>query len=575
MRLAAPGLAITVVLLALVVRATGETDVALGSPLLEGREISALPSVQNPANEGLPSRWFATVQWSYTDAISTMEAFAKATFVLDKVWRTGGGRRTSNTYYYLPTGTLRARYSHEEGGCSWKAQGTVAIKPEHGTLSIRVIKEPGEKTYVEYGDEFAPHSTPQDPTIPETIACETKRSSVRHIHWLEIPGNSRATTSAKKLERTIDYPGGSQKLGFRKWCFTRRQADLEDCSAEELQAVARVSGATVRVGSRTLDGSQSTGDVKGYEWTFDPASCTSTKPGACAGYCKAVAPKPGAKKSGERVTIKPLCTIRAELTVTDGKDEDSDSVLVRVQPRGGNTWKTPLAYRAIRSRMTLPWVKCDSTGACLLDLLGGQNTPDPASCPGRTSTGSQIICPLRNDAATWNGKGYRLATVADTNGPFDGYSYVASSTLKVNMLGVLNLYLFPEAVTEIDGNNFYSYNKKQRANVDGFLEALAQHEGFGAPGKQRTGHAQVVRDDLAKKENDPRREIEQLFAPTAPAVQQMADKRLEELDRFLNSDTCDKGPGCRPLNEIGKFDLYFFHPTGTSYSWDKTTITVT
>ena len=213
-----------------------------------------------------------------------------------------------------------------------------------------------------------------------------------------------------------------------------------------------------------------------------------------------------------------------------------------------------MTYRETHAPMTVPWVKCDS-GGCKLSLDGGQNSADPVTCPGQPKPGSQIVCPLLGSGSTWNGTGYTLATVEDPDGPFDGYSYIASSSLAVRELGVLNRYLFPEAGTEIDGNNFYSYNKKNGANVDGFLKAIAQHEGFGAPGKPRTGHAQVARDDLAKAENDPRREIEQLFAADGATLQQSADRRITEIDDLLQGDTCDKGPRCSRLNEIGKFDL--------------------
>jgi hypothetical protein len=268
-----------------------------------------------------------------------------------------------------------------------------------------------------------------------------------------------------------------------------------------------------------------------------------------------------------------LCTIRATLTVSDGEDEDSDSVLVRVMPR---SWRTPVTYRETREPMTLPRVRCDAgTGECKLYLTGGANDPDPAACPGRTKPGSQLVCPLLGGSSTWSGTGYKFATLSDPDGPFDGYSYIASSTLAVKMLGVLNRFLFPESVTEIDDNNFYTYNKKQGANVDGFLKALSQHEGWGAPGKPRTGHAQAVKEALAKEGNDPRREIEQMLAPSALALQQRADARIRELDTLLNSNTCDVGPRCGRLNEIGKFDLYFFHPTPTSFSWDRGTVTVT
>lgn len=284
-------------------------------------------------------------------------------------------------------------------------------------------------------------------------------------------------------------------------------------------------------------------------------------------------PKPGATKTGARVSIKPLCTIRATLTVTDSDDKDSDSVLVRVAPR---PWKTPpLEYRPTREPMTVPWFKCDSTDTCRLELDGGMNIPDPVKCPGQTTPGSQVICPLLNGKSTWNGAGYTLATLSDPNGPFDGYLYVRSTSLAVKELGILNRYLFPEAAPEIDGHSFYTYNKTHGTKVDGFLNALSEREGWGAPGKKHTGHAQATQEDLANPRNDPRPEIERLIARSAVDLQEAADKRIKEIDDLLQSDTCDKGPKWGRLNEIGKFELYFFRVKGLEFSWVKTTIVVT
>ena len=56
--------------------------------------------------------------------------------------------------------------------------------------------------------------------------------------------------------------------------------------------------------------------------------------------CKAVGPKAGATKRGERVTIKPLCTVLAKLTVSDGQAEDSDTVRGSGQLRGAAGWRT-------------------------------------------------------------------------------------------------------------------------------------------------------------------------------------------------------------------------------------------
>ncbi len=79
-------------------------------------------------------------------------------------------------------------------------------------------------------------------------------------------------------------------------------------------------------------------------------------------------------------------------------------------------------------------MKCDTDGFCTFDLKGGDNVPDPKGCAGQEVIGSNILCPLLDGRRTWNGRGYKLATVADPGGPFDGYSYVKASTLVVRRL---------------------------------------------------------------------------------------------------------------------------------------------
>jgi hypothetical protein len=506
----------------------------------------AVTAGRPPANEGLPLRWFAVVEWSYADAVSSMESQAKATFVLHHVERRGSGSRTLNTYYYRPTGTLRARYSHEDGGCSWKAQGTVPIRPEHEALFIGVTKEPGKRPYVEYGSGFPPGvRTPKVPTIPETITCETTMSSVRHVHWLRINA-TRTRTSAATLQRTTDYPGGGRPTGYRRWCFTRREADLANCRAQELNAVARVSGSKLRAATRTLDGSKSTGDIESYKWTF-----------ASSRSCNGVEPKAGATKRGARVTIKPLCTIGATLTVSDGRDEDSDTVEVTVTPRIQG-WRTTVLHRWIATPaqgapsgapIGAPVASCTPTNDCTIELKGGLNVPDPRACPGEEFRGSRVFCPLRGTRRTWNGRGYTLARVSDPGGPFDGYSYVKSATFTVRRLAYVNPDLLP-------GSAFYNQNKAAGAPIDGFVAAVKAHEGWGAEGKPETGHSQIMRALIAdpKAGHDPRRELERLIALSAGELQDEADDKVAEIDELVDTRSDD------PLAPLWEGTLYFYDP---------------
>src|SRR5207245_8994300 len=94
------------------------------------------------------------------------------------------------------------------------------------------------------------------------------------------------------------------------------------------KAIAAVSGSTLRASTRTLDGAKSTGKLKSYEWTFEALDCGTVKTRA------------GSKKIGKKVTIKPLCMIKATLTVSDGRCKDSQTITVKVTPRREG-WTTP------------------------------------------------------------------------------------------------------------------------------------------------------------------------------------------------------------------------------------------
>jgi hypothetical protein len=523
----------------------------------------------------LPRRWYGVIEYRVTSRggdpvkTQTVEAFARVTFTL----RPGAGQ-PFNTYEYRPTGTLRARLSGE-GDCIETGSGTVPVEPSNGALAIGV-SVPGQKPRVEYSFVSGANVGGHDPMLKVVFRCDGQRVTWRKpINWTSYqrPVVRRKTTDKTVQDaRSVSYRGVE---GFYRWCLARKQSDLETCTADELQAVARVSGPTLRAATQTLDGSRSKGNIESYEWTFDPTPCTSSKPGACADYCKAVGPKPGSKKRGARVTIKPLCTIRATLTVSDGEHQDVDSIPVRVTPRTQG-WRTPVGHRpeftpASANRPDLPrdppHVECDLARDCEVTAYLGINLPDPRKCPGREEPGSAIFCPLLNGNKTWSGAGYEIATISDPGGPFDGYAYVGSSSLAVHRVGYINPAIAPGGMKEADGNSFYGYNEAHGGDADGLLSAIRQHEGWGAEGKPRTGHTQIMRDDLARPGLDPRYLIERLFAPSAARVQEAADEKIKDLDEIIDDDTND------PLARIGAFSVYFWIPQERKWlRWDGFTV---
>jgi hypothetical protein len=527
---------------------------AATSPTAVGASVTA-----DQANDGLPSRWFGTLESfvviPYFETTSTTKTFARVTFALSGVRRTRYRKTSYAEYSYRPTGTLQASYLAEGGGCRWRGQGTVRLTPAHGLLRVTVVRAPGKPVYVEYGTLSPGSYGAKDPTIPVTLTCPTHgpNTSPYGIHWLGIPLSSKTKATARRLHGTYTYTGRAD--GFRRWCLTRKPADLRDCP-EELEAVAKVSGSRLRAATRTLDGSDSTGDIQSYRWTFSPAPC-SGGPSACAGACEAARPKSNAEKRGEHVTIKPLCSVIAKLTVSDGRDEDSDTVEVTVNPRSDG-WRTTVHHRSVKTPVSgapsgapigPPSASCTPAPAndCRIDLAAGLNVPDPDGCAGEEFRGSRIFCPLLGTRRTWNGRGYTLARVSDPGGPFDGYFYVKNAVLTVKRLAYINPDLLP-------GSTFYNHNKASGAPIDEFVAAVEGHEGWGDSSKPETGHSQIMRALVTDPDgrNDPRREIERLFAATAADVQSDADRKIKEIDTFIDEKADD------PLALLWQGTLYFY-----------------
>jgi hypothetical protein len=483
-----------------------------------------------PANDGLPKRWAGTTD-VYVKTIPPLRTHTVVTFTLStKELQVG---RT--VYSYRPTGTIDvAQTAGSDGRCTFtRGARRLAIPSQRGVLVVTVAKLPNGRRKVTYSG----HGDALGLTGPLTIACPelTTNTTTDEGAWLNIGPDRTIQATAKILQGTYSYPDGS---GVWKHCLARNAKDAESCKAEELQAIASTTGA-VRGGTVTLDGSKSKKDITSYTWELAPgADCPS-------GTTLRTTTLTGAK-----VSFTLLCSLEATLTVSDGGDEDSTTIEVPVRPRPS---KTPFARRSVDggpgAPTALPSSSCVS-GTCTASIDGGLNLPD---CPGTPQPGSAIICPLLSGASTWLDHGYTLATVADPKGPFDGFSYVASSTLEVKRVELINANLLPGGARERDGNTFYGFNKAKGADVDGFIAAIRQHEGLGAPGRPQTGHSRIIQADLQASTGDPRRQIEKLIAPAASDVQKQADEALRDLDTTIDGNSAD------PLPTIW---------TGTLWFWD-------
>jgi hypothetical protein len=179
-------------------------------------------------------------------------------------------------------------------------------------------------------------------------------------------------------------------------------------------------------------------------------------------------------------------------------------------------------------------------GSYAFSLFGGLNVSD---C-GPAAASSEILCPLLGKSGTWLGDGFELAKIDDPNGPFDGYSYVASSQIRVKLAGLLNPSILP-------GSTFYQHNVAAGKDVAGFVNAIRQHEGLGN-GAPRTGHSGIMKEIVESPTGDPRRVIEGLFGPDPERARKRVDKALQVIERRLDRESAD------PLAHVWTGDIDFF-----------------
>jgi hypothetical protein len=304
-----------------------------------------------------------------------------------------------------------------------------------------------------------------------------------------------------------------------------------------LQAVPGGPYAVRRAGRVKLDGSGSKPrrTITDYRWKLRPI------PGACPEDI----PLRTTHKEGKEIRVVALCGIRASLTVVDRHgDRDTASTTVDVRPRGPKGWRTPFSHREKKGDPQTPRDPPSATSAgggnYAFSLFGGLNVSD---C-GAPTASSEILCPPLRGDSSWLGNGYELAKVNDPNGPFDDFSYVASSDIRVKRAALINPTILP-------GSAFYKHNVDAGRDVAGFVTAIRQHEGLGN-GTPRTGHSQIMKTILQSPTGDARRVIEGLFGANREAARKGVDRALHAINRRLDQESDD------PLAQIwtGMIDFY-------------------
>jgi hypothetical protein len=288
-----------------------------------------------------------------------------------------------------------------------------------------------------------------------------------------------------------------------------------------------------------LDGSHSkpARKIKRYDWTFRPG------PG-----CPRNRPLRRTKVSGARPTIVALCSLVVELKVTDRRGQTSPGAEAEltVEPRAGEFEKTPVDHRdqplEDRDRQhgltpeDQPWDPKNGGKSITL----GINVSACAPRRGKAAVKAEDsdLCPYVASRSR-EGHGYKVARVNDPGGPFHGFWYVSSTELSIERLALYNPWLRPHG-REIPGLGitWYGFNETAPAYADavrGWWNALRRHEGDGMPGQPKTGHTGAIREAIKKKEHDPRRAIEPVFASRRDNLTRLVDGELKSVEDALNA----------------------------------------
>ena len=485
-----------------------------GAASSAGTDPDAHPAATASSSTTLPpTKWTGTVTGSELSSTGGPDVAWTANVRFDEV-----PSHRARIYLYGATGSVTYTYSGGDLGCTFSGSDTFQIDHEDGALGV--YRRSGHWEYdVDIGVD--------DPSLHVHYRC-VDESGVDEGMFERIVSpvlyNNRKTRTVRVGTGTLagSYQDGSYSVN---WNFTgtpRRGG---------LRAEPGGPYTVTRAGRIRLDGSGSRPrrEITDYIWRF------RTSGGDCEN-----GPVRTGQKQGRVVNVVALCDLRATLTVVDRDgDRDSKSTAVNVKPRH---WRTPpLAHREKTGDPRTPRDPPSATalggGNFAFSIFGGLNVSDCGGSEG------QILCPVQN-GGTWLGGGYELAQVNDPKGPFDGFSYVASSQITVKRAGLINPTILP-------GSTFYQHNQAAGRDVAGFVNAIRQHEGLGN-GTSRSGHSLIMKTILQSATGDPRRVIEKLFAPGREGAKERVDKALGAIERRLDQESAD------PLPDIWTGTIEFY-----------------
>jgi hypothetical protein len=257
-----------------------------------------------------------------------------------------------------------------------------------------------------------------------------------------------------------------------------------------------------------LSGSESTGPIKSFKWTFNTKGKGNDK----------------ATINGIAADVTLLDETTVTLTVTgfDGKT-DKATHTVWVMPRRDG-FETPFEILNETNRpMEVPVI--EKGDGDFKDFQGGVNE---CFC---NWLGKERKHWLHPDPVTVTAdKMFSMAIVED-EGPFNGYFYLEEWKMIMKRVSVINTYILPGADVILSGNkNFYDANAFYPTIIDmaGYLEKRREHE--------------EKHSELAKKAldiYDPAEECEKYYAKTTDELIKKATDHIKKAENSIHEKAAD------------------------------------
>ena len=435
--------------------------------------------------------------------------------IYGQTWRSPEGADTQGEVLYNETvtksnGKTRTTDVTPAGQGYFEDSFPFSIDAVAGTYSLSIPQVSVESLY-KLNDEGY--------TVSQNMPCSIvpwpllTANPIPALYWEQRPLPAQGLTIRGSYSFTSQFPQPSIYLPAgvtHQVNYTITPLDIN----EDLKALPRTTGPIERGQTVELDGTDSTGDIDTYEWSF-----------------KTLAPGPpqadtSVKLKGATVTVKLLKSMLVTLTVKDGNKSNKKTIPVVVKPR---SWELP--FEQVPQEGVLP----DSMGGkpfhrsgSDIEYSGGENVCaiDP---PANDSDPPHIIHPKKDDGNSWDGSGYELEQVQD-EGPFNGWWYVKDKKIEVRRQVLLNKYILPGGPMVFSSmeENFYTANKSRDKNVDGYLAAARAHESDHTT-KMRWGKNLY---DVAKKlESATARDRDELKGKADGFIQ-----RAEDLMSWFTSD---------------------------------------